>query len=60
MGELQSDFTGEDISSFIRPALKMYKDTLLSMLEKDEQVFMNPNGGLCPVEGTLTIIEDSL
>lgn len=35
----------------------VYMDTLISMLGNGRTVFMNPAGGLCPVQGTLKILE---
>jgi hypothetical protein len=48
----------EGMSSIsISKSLELYKGTLTSMLEKDQAVFINPSGGLCPFEGTLEIVE---
>lgn len=45
--------------AFLRECSNLFLTTLITDLSKDRKVFMNKNGGLTPVEDTLTIVEES-
>lgn len=52
-----SNFFGLDAVYLLPNSSKTYIDSLTSMLVRGYQVFQNRSGGLCPVEGTLEILE---